>query len=289
MKICYRCGNENNDKELFCKTCGCAFPLEEKNGEVVITPQIQSGAADEIKRALRSPLFFFAVAAITLQLILQLFNALFGMDEIIEEVVYNAMSKNGLSGYNYYDIQNILNVAVKSMYMFCLILPAATCAGLWMLWSYAGGRGKTGGLTVVKVVAVVRMVLICIIIAFVILCWTIITALPEFYLQGLGTTVYAQVAVNLVMAFFTACLVVVLIYYIKLIGLLKSMKKALESDMPLKNISVFIIVINFILAFFSLISMFSGGVITFFTELLSIAFYVLLSLCMINFRQSQLK
>lgn len=273
MKVCDKCGHENENNELYCRTCGHAFALSAPKYGASFAGALLGGA-EEVKKALRSPLFFFAALAFSVLLVLRFINV-FSMDISAEDIL-SSMNMYGLKDYRNFDF----TLGTRVFAGGGVLLSVVFCVGLWLIRSAASSES---GFTLIKVWAIIKIVFLGILCAFALLA-AVGGVMPTFS----GYVALPMFAAALLIALlFLAVAVPGIIYYVKLLSLVNSARLALTRDISVKNPPNYIIAVNFISAFISLACMFSEGVTMFLVCLVNIAYLLLITLWLIKFRQSR--
>lgn len=276
MKICNKCGHENENNELYCRTCGHAFTLSApKYGGKAAGAAL--GGAEEVRKALRSPLFFFAALAFSALLVLRFIN-IFSMDITAD----NVLSSMNVYGGPYYRNFNI-TLGTRAFAGCLEILSVVFCVGLWLLRS---AKSTDSGFTLIKVWTIIKIVFLGILCAIALVAFVV--GVTSFTVSGgIGDDSGLAAAAFIIALILLALTVPGIIYYVKLLLLIKSARTALASDVSVKNPPNYIIAVNFIMAFAVLAQMFSGGVIMFLDCVINIVYLLLITLWMIKFRQSR--
>ncbi len=265
MPYCSNCGSKLADTAAFCQTCGTKAGVPQ--------PQVQPTYAEPVtafgvlKQTAASPLFLICTIAFTAAIVINiLLSALItlmipalcawlykflhalGLYEVADVLAefYELDFVQGLQSYDFtlgYAFAALMAVA------FIAAIPSMLCAlGMWM--TYAQGINKrsavfkTGGLTVIQVIATISLVLVCILFG--------IMAIALL----LGCFIWAVVPGGFVAAIplFTAFLMIVgigvlaVIYYAKLLKMIRSMKKVARGDTSEPYASVYVAVWCFISA-----------------------------------------
>jgi hypothetical protein len=87
---------------------------------------------------------------------------------------------------------------------------------------------------------------------------------------------------------FTIALLFLLVYNLLLVKTINSIITTASTDTPSSYVSMFVVVINFILAFFKLFDLFSEGILNFLYSGITIAFYILFSLLLLKYRKDMI-
>ncbi len=279
MKICNKCGHENENSELYCRTCGHAFALSApKYGGKAAGAVL--GGAEEVKKALRSPLFFFAALVFSALLVLRFIN-IFSMDISADDII-SSMTTYGGPYYRNFDF----TLGTRAVMGIGTLFSVVFCVGLWLIRSV---KNADSGFTLIKVWAIIKIVFLGIICALVL--FALVGGVTSFIISGGfddGLASGLAAAAFIIVPLLLALTVPGIIYYVKLLLLVKSARLALANDWSVKNPPNYIIAVNFILAFISLASVFSGGIMTFLICVADIVYLLLINLWLIKIRQSRI-
>ena len=173
----------------------------------------------------------------------------------------------------------------------------------WMIYGACKSKNprvSTGGLTTIKVFQIINLVLMCIALALV--CILLVVAAYAIYeassyysswsyygYPGSETMIgAASTTLIIVFSILILSLVLLIVYYAKLTGTINVIKKAANGIVAGKKISMFVIVINFILIGFNVIGLIGNLIafnfLTFLTNLLTITFDILITIALIQMR-----
>jgi len=158
------------------------------------------------------------------------------------------------------------NVIFASISLFLSLLP---CIGLWLIFANSKKALKNpvpyriGGAGFIKAYCIIYLVLICIALLGVIICFGIILSATAIAGAG-GNTV---LIIAIVMAVAVLFVVLVIIYYAKIIGFLGNARETAAWGARVKG-SMYVVIANFIVAFFLLIGLVVRFAVTQFVNLL---------------------
>ena len=173
----------------------------------------------------------------------------------------------------------------------------------WMIYGACKSKNprvSTGGLTTIKVFQIINLVLMCIALALV--CILLVVAAYAIYeassyysswsyygYPGSETMIgAASTTLIIVFSILILSLVLLIVYYAKLTGTINVIKKAANGIVAGKKISMFVIVINFIMIGFNVIGLIGNLIafnfLTFLTNLLTITFDILITIALIQMR-----
>ena len=282
--FCSKCGCMNNDNAAFCKKCGHAFnpkadqaaaqtnvksPYQvsqyQQNSQNLYNTQqktawpepdngeeIRARIFSTVQSACSSPLFLFASIALTVYLLIASVNFVNYLTNVTE----------------YFIVDYIISYVISSVIVFIII--GLFVIGLWITYVSALNKNKhhisTAGLTMAKVTSIIQLVIVCIGIALYLLSLIVIViSLRESAtLHYQGDFIYnATILVRdltgrirlvslielFVMILVTlAAAVLYIIYTVKLIKTINRVKKAIRKYDISRKASMFVVVINFVIA-----------------------------------------
>lgn len=173
------------------------------------------------------------------------------------------------------------------------VLVLLILSGLWLFFFSSKSRKNsvsTIGLTMIQTVVIIRIIGICII-GLIGIMQLIMDAkkllIAIGYIPGLSTihTAGAVIAVILVFALF----ILLLVYYIKITQTITAVRETAQIKIPYDQISTLIIVINCVSAACSIFSgittiLYGGSPRLFLSELLTAAFFIIISISMLQYR-----
>ena len=252
-------------------------------------------AVAAVKKTGGSALFLIATITYTVLLLLSLISAFMPSTastyaDLLYEMTYD---------YSVYEAVSAINTGSIVGALIGSIPTILITAGLWMIFGASktkNPRVSTGGFTMINVVEIFMLVLISI--ALAVVCIVMLVAALAMYetmsyasswgfgaesAMGIASTAFIVVFVILILF----C-VLAIIYYAKLVGSIRVIKKAANGIVAGRKISLFVIVINFIMIGFSVIGLIGNLImfsfLAFLTNLLSIAFQVLITIALIQMR-----
>ena len=252
-------------------------------------------AVAAVKKTGGSALFLIATITYTVLLLLSLISAFMPSTastyaDLLYEMTYD---------YSVYEAVSAINTGSIVGALIGSIPTILITAGLWMIFGASktkNPRVSTGGFTMINVVEIFMLVLISI--ALAVVCIVMLVAALAMYetmsyasswgfgaesAMGIASTAFIVVFVILILF----C-VLAIIYYAKLVGSIRVIKKAANGIVAGRKISLFVIVINFIMIGFSVIGLIGNLImfsfLAFLTNLLSIAFQDLITIALIQMR-----
>ena len=246
------------------------------------SPEDSAGSGVSITDAVRklgsSPLFFAGI-------ILAAASAVFEFISLLSAVPRYAL----FSGE---DFALSVTAGVSVAGVAGLIMAAVSIAG--MIIFYASNKYgdsdaiKTGGLSVVKVMAVIRCILMIVFSAVVLATGIFMTVRLSMYGAGLGEDETA--AVVLIFVFFAVLLILLIlidIFNIKLLMSIQSILNTARTGIAAGSISLYVIVLLFILAFAGLAAQLIAavGFVSVISALTGAAVNVIFAVILIKYRQ----
>lgn len=276
--FCEKCGSKLSEGASFCGTCGTAVRTvqfseinEEETppqdggtfagGNTTWSVPADPGPAAKLKQTAGSPLFVSGAVLFSFyafwnliqcytggSLISQLFNNL-------NTLIYNS---TGTNIYNMGVSASSISAGVSIGQAFTAIPVALIAVGLWIVFASGNKRTepglKTGGLTLIKVISVIQLIIFCL----TILILGVVLAIVTIALGSMSGYEYYDVSIGIAIVILFILLIagiaaVYIIYYAKLISTLGSMTAAARGAAGLK-ISVYVIVINFFIAVSNIVS-----------------------------------
>ena len=220
-----------------------------------------------------SPLFLSAVIVYSFMILLQLtylFMPRWSSIESYLNFLFNNMGINDVGGVSdYFNSFNSFTDFVKIFYnigmvfgVIALIGPILICAGLWIQYSASrdtsSAQIKTTGLSIIKVITVINFVItaaLMVLMSLIILIAGIVAAVA-----AAGEEAAAAVALIIVFGIFflivAGVTVFIVVYYLKIISIIKSFTAAASIGKIDDKISVFVPVVNIIIAVYQLFGIF---------------------------------
>lgn len=272
--FCPKCGTQNSDNSTFCQNCGAALKQEAAAiNTVPAQPQPDAQAYNRasqkplrspypainiLKNLGTSPVFLFAVIAFTVSLIFSIF-ASFQTASSITDIVYQFSYQFDISfDYSQY-LDNIESLSYASI-IIGMIPKIVAAVGLWLIFAAAaektsGGRMSTVGLTIMKVLQIIFLVLVCLFAAlFLFLIASVIVQLSvaSRYTYEYG---YSLIIVITAAVFVCAIIALYIVYLSKVITTINTAKKVAVTGIANNKVSIFVAVFNFVMAGLSLLTL----------------------------------
>lgn len=298
MKTCLKCGTQNNDGLIFCGNCG--VNLTYQNYKIPAGSFSESMASNPAVKLLRqagtSPMFLCAAALYSAAIVITVLFVFMPsqISSLIDYYLNDFLT--GLWGEDFYDIYNAYGAdpyaGLESIGIFSGLSGAAgpilMCIAMWLQYfafkNTSGGRIKTTGLSIIRVITTINFVLMCVGAGLMVLAVLIFIPLLGTMTNGsmLGF-LYVIVAASIAMI--AAVIVFEVIYYIKLISTIKSIINTAETGNPETKISMFVIVFLFLNGGLSfLLSMAYIGNLFMLSSLLNAAVYVIIAVMLLSYK-----
>ncbi|MBQ7016396.1 MAG: hypothetical protein IJN10_05525 [Firmicutes bacterium] len=264
--------------------------MSEYNTYMNMAPENPAVAA--VKKTGGSALFLIATITYTIIVLLSLISAFMPSSlstyaDLLYEITYDVSVYDTIYAM---DSGSMIGALIGS-------IPGILIAvAFWMIYGACKSkkpRVSTGGFTMINVFQIINLVLMSILLALVCVLMVIFAFLAyelnstEMYgfaaLAGVATIIYIFVLIFMVLI-----LVLSIIYYAKLVGTVRVIKKAANGIVSGNKISMFVIVINFILVGFSVIGLIGNLIafsfMAFLTNLMTITFNILITIALIQMR-----
>ncbi len=243
---CPRCGTQNNDGVQFCQQCG--MPLGAARPRQAAGPS----RGEQIKAAARSPFYLTGIIAFTCATLFALVNAALAPATFSQYLYQFAMlaDMDALSDPAVWQMLDLMDRWGGSTALLGALLgqlPAILiCVGMWLLFASALKRGpapaSTTGLTFIKVVTIIRLVLF--VLGLVLVEGVLILSIVAASEYGGGSVIGVMIVLALVVL---AVAAVVVVYYVLLVKTINTMGTTLRTQIPSDNVSVYVAVCCFIM------------------------------------------
>lgn len=272
--FCPKCGTQNNDNSTFCQNCGAVLKQEASAiNTVPAQPQPDAQAYNRasqkplrspypainiLKNLGTSPVFLFAVIAFTVSLIFSVF-ALFQTASSVTDLVYQFSYQFDISfDYSQY-LDNIESLSYASI-IIGMIPKIVAVVGLWLIFAAAaekqsGGRMATVGLTIMKVLQIISLVLISIFAALFLAVIAYIIVQLSAASRYIYDYRYSLIIVITTTVFVCAIFALYIVYIAKVITTINTAKKVAVTGIANNKVSIFVAVFNFITAGLSLLAL----------------------------------
>lgn len=263
MIVCQNCGTQNADSANVCVRCGS--PLRRQNGYSGV--DAGNPVIDAVRKCGKSPLFMIATAGVVLSVLLGIFG-----------IVYNLLILMDMPGIDAPTIAGAISSGVVAVVFVGLIALGMI---LFMTSCLSKkSRISTAGLSIIKIIQIIEMVFLILGFVFFLVVFIVViivgnsigmdgvlASISGMQVPGLDVREYFDTTgiaavFNLVMIFLVlvmvAAFVFVLLYLIKTIKTINSVNRAIKTGTPNNNGSMYIVIMNFILALFMILGVFSN-------------------------------
>lgn len=210
---------------------------------------------DVTRKALSSPLMLIATILATIQVLFSIFFTLIDSSSMYLYQLFGNISYS-LPG----DMDDVFTLGTG----WGSLMGILAVIGLWITFASANGKGrlKTGGLTLIKAVSIVWIVL-CSICEAALIFVGVLLAVGADYIQDYYYGYYyvsGMSIVILLLVYIGALLIYValmIIFYAKISGMMSRVKKAASYGTLEKNVSVYVIVMLFIMGIATVVTAFT--------------------------------
>ena len=295
--FCPKCGFQNDDKTMYCRKCG--NPLKQSAGRPnqsamnADTGGAGGGLQEALRELILSPLYLVAVIALSAQVLFSIIAAATGYSGY-SALVYRLLDATGVP-YEYYPYQLTqvlegLNSTSVVSAIFSNLPVIAIAAGLWILFLNARDSIKsveTTGLTVIRIVTIVQMVLYGIGLLAAVFAGIIMTVaigkVADINPAGIVILLLLILGVTGFLVFF---------YYIKILKTVRSAESILMNGNMPDRASMFVIVLTFIAGGFqclTCIGAIAGGVVSFLSSVAVATATIAFGLLMLRFNDLRLQ
>ena len=278
--FCSNCGFQNGESATFCQQCGTRLNNSEPSNNQNISynntatavkvkaPRSSHPVLRVVKDFGASPLYLTAIIAFTFAIFFTLIS-LFRRDSASIYAITGIMNRLGMSEFNSIIWQ--ANSYLIVLGVVSLIPSVIYAVGMWLVFAAANQRNSntmaTTGLTMIKVMEIISLVFNCIIFAIAeIACIVGIISVLHINIYGYydyqRPVMFAEYAVIL-LAMLSAAIVIgfvlAIIYQAKVISSINRVKKTIATANADYKVSGYVAIMNFILAFFSIFSLFNSN------------------------------
>lgn len=269
---CSKCGKQSPEGTRFCQYCG--QPMEgaqPPRGTPAAGYQqpyarpVQQGPAhstgspalDAIKRLGTSPAFLVAIIAYSLYIVFYIASAVSGgggLSALIRNLMSNPLYSSSADYAEFESIMGAYTMMGNISIVFSIVtaIPAILlCVGMWLMFftsnDKSGAPMRTAGLSIIKVITIIQLVLICLstfVIELIVILFTVSLGSQSSYLGKSGSYVVGiLVAVILLIA---VCFICSILYQAKILKVLKTLKNNILTASSSDDISMYVIVFTFI-------------------------------------------
>ena|GEM_PF-112240 len=241
---------------MTCPNCGRTLPDGMQCSCMSAAQYSSNPAVNVLKREGASVRFLVLAILLSVSAVLSIFASSTTSNYFWDELYYNT--------YMDWDVYNALSSVMNNV--FAAIPTILMAVGLWMFYAscrnVSHGGVSTSGLTIIKVLMIIAMVLLCFV-GFIVLIAGFVMALnPSFFYDygsyynsyynfGTGIIIFAVFIIAAVLA-------LMIVYLTRIIKIINRVKRVAKTGMPNNEISMFAVVIFYIMAGFNVISAFSS-------------------------------
>lgn len=295
---CTNCGTQNADDASFCRNCGSPLKKSQtgyqqpyqapryRQAPYSQRPASSAGTA-VLRNVCSSPVALVAIIAYTAAAFFSFLNAVFNS--------YGILS-------NFYQIADLLDMrsfyrtlsgSFVALSIIAMIPTVLIAVGLWLTYTSAASKTSAGvktiGLTIIKVVLIVNLSIIGGLLAIVeiveIVALSTVSQVSSYYgYYGSASSVMTGSLVG-VMIVIAIALALVILFYVKAVKTVNTIRQTAQSGVPSDNVSVFVAVMSFIMGGFTVISIIgSYGALAVFSNLCSATAYITFGVFLLSYR-----
>lgn len=295
--LCSKCGTMNSEEAAFCKNCGVSLIAEEVQTTDTVEEITENPVISIIKKIASSGLFMAGAICLSVYAFLQFISALSSnfMIKYIELMTNFALiDVQDPTAEATRNAFNALGTGITSISLIGIIPIALIVAGVWYFFSAAKKEGNvnTKGLKLIKGALIYEIVMLSVVSGIVLLLMLVLIAVLGSNVAFLGQTFdFSQFAgaealstgiiislVSFVLVIVAASFVINLITYVKALKTVKSVNEALSSGAFIGNVSMYLIIMLFIMGAINALSFSLTG-------LSSGAAYIIFGICLNQLRE----
>lgn len=265
--LCPCCGKPVEDGTLTCPFCGASLPSSAPP-EASASPYPQSYLPDPpppyrrqetpviqlMRRMARSPFFLVPAIGYTCMVLFQIVGTFSGTAQVaLDPVVTRTMETNAF-------LQNIYTTSVTfSALPLSYIFSILAVVGIWMVFASAanpsGAPVKTAGLTLLRVLQIISLVVIC-------LMTLLLIGGVLIFIGAMGMYDVTPATNALIMALLlmiAAIMALLILYSVKIITTIDCIRRSIWTGTPRGSISVYVAVMSILSGVLSLLAVLSGN------------------------------
>ena len=280
--FCSRCGFKNPDNGNFCQHCGAPISmptrttpkheqtLYSQSKETFRTNQTQNQTGSQrqtasiiTKKTAASPLFLTAIIAYTIAAFFSFIGATNSVSSVAK-IIYSVCDTLNIPTHQINDLIDIVTIVFPVFFVILTLIPITlTAVGLWITYCSAvrknHARLDTSGLTIIKVITVIRLVFIAIFTALLVIEFALLFSIA--IMENSPEATMAAFLLLLIFVLTGAVLTLTIIFNAKIISSINAAKNAAIADSTSKKVSSFVAVFSFIIAGLSLFSIATFNII----------------------------
>lgn len=240
-----------------------------------------------------SAVFLIAAILYTLSAVLSLVNT-FTSSSVLTSMLYTMSMYDS----DIYEIISIIRPVTIIAGLLAFIPTLLACIGFWVYFGACKNQRSytvsTTGMSLVQATTIIRLVFLSLaLLLFAILMIPLSIGLSELmsysdYYYYTGVSSNALIICIAVFVLLLAVMILYIVYYAKVLGTISAVKTASRGNFPIKHGSMYVVVLNFIAAVFSLVNIFlnfaSGSIIGALISILNAAWLVMISISILQFR-----
>ena len=201
----------------------------------------ESPVITAVKRLSTSALFLTATIAYTVSIVFSLISSLVGQSSIVTSLLRYA-DMYDLGGYGTYSYLSTVRASSVVGALIGMIPMILLCLGMWLTFAEGNSSGmkkmSCTGLTIIRVLSIISTVLIGLVgVISVIVCIIVMVGVGE---DAIGIMLLCILVIGIVLGLF-------LLYYLKLIQTIGTMRTVVQTEKPSDRVSMYVIVMNIII------------------------------------------
>lgn len=283
--VCPNCGAVNADNNTFCEQCGAGLAQAQPTAAYAPNP-----AVDAVKRLGASKLFLIAAILLSVMLLFNCINAIVDSDNAFVQITTAVDQFGGDGAFGALDGQrsSVPGVVIGMLPNILFVV------GVWMTYAAAANTStsgmKTTGLTMIKVMTIISLVLICLVtvlfeVVFALLGGTL-AGLLQSELSDPDAAMIANMAITVMQIFLIPIMALFIVYLALMISTINKVKKTVTTGVAYYKASGFVAVMNFLTALILLLSAFAGTPLQAIVLLCNAAAEVLFGILIFQYRSA---
>lgn len=266
--LCPHCGKPVEDGTMTCPYCGA--PLQQTAGPEATgpvytrppeaaPPPAYSAAEPPViqlmRRMARSPYFLVPAIGYSCMVLFQIVGTFFGTAQLaLDPVVTRTMETNAF-------LQNIYTTSVTfSALPLSYIFSILAAAGIWMAFASAANQSgapiKTAGLTLLRVIQIISLVVVCLMTLLLIGGMVIFIGTMGMY----NVTPATNALIVALLLMVAAIMALLILYSAKIITTIDCFRRSMRTGTPQGKISVYVAVMSILGGLLSLTAVLTGNV-----------------------------